>query len=939
MRDCRAGGVQVIRLLRPTFRRCHKTHSERGNDMKRSLWLACITLLHGMVIAATASSDEQNTPSYELDIDALPLMAAVKSLSDETGIEILYFSEIAEGVTSSPVRGEFTPQEALETMLVRTDLEVVQLDPVDAVAIRPIDDRGGDSESKNLNPKPVLMTHYQSNGSQAGVSTEMSDALETAEPLQGKPASPLEEIIVTGTNIRGVENPTVPVLRFDREDIDLSGAATLDDFLRTIPQNFASETQLTAESGNPFDSGRNFTQSTSVDLRGLGAGSTLTLLNGRRMTAVGETSNVDINVLPLGIIERIDVLTDGATAVYGSDAVGGVINFVTRKDYEGLDVNARYGTVTEGSKEDFGVGGAGGVNWGSGGVFAGVDYQETKPLLIAERGFVDLTMVPQPESTFGSDTERFSVAGGAAQEFGPRARFGVDMLYTDSQSEAPDLGNSSAAFLSEQNALFINSRFKYSVGERITAEIFMDHGRNRVDRTVFDPATEAVLGGQQYDNDLLVYEGRLSGDVFDIPGGAISFSLGGLYREEEFEARSLTGASVFTSGKRDVAAGYAEILVPVVGDANKLSFVQRLELSVAGRYEDYSDFGDSFDPKLGFYWEVDDEFSFRASYAEAFRAPTLVSINQEQTISVGAIPAFFFTAIAPEPDVIIFDDPFPGYIALESFGGNPDLKPERAKTWSAGFAYESGFIDGLSLQGNYFNIDYTDRLETPGLGSLVQDPNFSTLVDTSPDLAEVQAIFDRGASGEIAFLNFFNLPPDQVQLIFPPAFINIAEREVSGFDLNINYTTETAIGSFSAGVNASYLIDYIGRVIEGAPASEQINVLYRPIDLKLRGNISWSKNGFTMFTAVNYVDGYRDHIDSSIANGIDAWTTVDLSFSYHTGERFESILVDGTRFGFSVTNLFDNDPPFVATRFGLNYDSANADPFGRQISFVIAKSF
>ena len=872
-------------------------------NLKRRLLSATASCL---ALAAASSAWAQE---HEFNIPAQGLDSALTQYSEQSDQQVLYASAVVEGREAPAVIGTYTEEEALDLLL---DDELTYMQGAgDAIIIR---------TAASEQVETIDNDDDNNNGDY-----EDDSDLET------------DEVIVTGTNIRGVKNPTVPVLQFDKEDIDLSGAATLDDFLRTIPQNFASETQLTAESGNPFDSGRNRTQGTSVDLRGLGAGSTLTLLNGRRMTASGETSNVDINVLPLGIIERVDVLTDGATAVYGSDAVGGVINFVTRKDYEGFDINARYGTVTEGSKEDFGVGGAGGFNWGSGGIFAGVDYQETKPLLISERDFVDLTITPQPESTFGSDTERFSVAGGIAQEFGARVRFGVDVLFTDSQSEAPDLGNPSAASLSEQSALFINSRLEYDVTERITAAFYMDYGRNRADRTVLDSLTDVALTGQQFDNDLFVYEGRLSGELFNVPGGAVSFSLGGLYREEDFKTLALAGGDPLVEGTRNIKAGYGELLVPIIGGESQLAFIQRLELSLAGRYEDYSDFGDSFDPKIGVYWEVNDALSLRASYAEAFRAPDLFSINNEQIFAISVFPAFFFTAIAPEE--IIFDTPFPAYIFLRPSGGNPDLQPERAKTWSAGFTYKPDFIDGLSLQGNYFNINYTNRLESPGILLPIQDPNFTQLVNIPPDPAEVQDIFDRATAGEITLLNFFNFSPDEVQVLYAPSFVNIAERDVSGFDINLNYTMETELGQFSLGANASYLIDYVGRAIDGAPSSEQVNILYRPVDFRMRGNLSWSNNGFTAFTAINYIDGYRDNIDGSIANGIDAWTTVDLSLAYDTGERFDNLLLDGVRIGFSVTNLFDNDPPFVTTPFGLNYDSANANPFGRQINFTIAKSF
>ena len=752
----------------------------------------------------------------------------------------------------------------------------------------------------------------------------------------------MEEIVVigTGTNIRGVENPTVPVLTFDKDDIDLSGAATLDDFLRTIPQNFASETQLSANSGNPNDSGRNRTQGTVVDLRGLGPGSTLTLLNGRRMTAAGESSTVDINVLPLGVIERVDVLTDGATAVYGSDAVGGVINFITRKDYEGFDVRARYGTVTEGSKEDFGVGGAGGLSWGSGGVFAGVDYQETRPLLVEERDFIDLTRAREG-STLGADSERSSVAGGISQNFGPKARLGIDVLYSDVSSESFSLTfGIPQESLSSQKALFVNSRFEYSATDNLTAAFLMDYGRNQVDNMQAFPTIAGFTRSSNFDNELHVYEGRVSGRLIELPGGALSFSVGGLHRGEEYFGDGTAGTAapvLIASAVRDVWAGYAEVLVPVFGEANALPLIQRFELSFAGRYEDYSDFGNTLDPKVGLYWEVNEGLSFRASYSEAFRAPDLQSINRERTFRVSLSPASEFTAVAPSE--FFSTDPDNRYLVIRELGGNPDLGPETAKTWSAGFSYEPSFSEGLSFGGNYFSIDYTNRLEFISANDPVQDSAFREFVDIPPNPTEIRALFDRAAAGEVVLINPAGQSPEDIQAVFANSFQNIAARDVSGFDLNVTYSTDTDIGQFSVGANASYLIDYKARPTPNSQTTEQVNILYRPVDFKLRGSLLWARNGFTVFTAVNYVDGYRDNPDSLIANPITSWTTADLSLAYDAGERFEDLFANGTRIGLSVTNLFDNDPPFVTTPFGLNFDSANANPWGRQVNLTISKKF
>ena len=896
---------------------------------------ALAIIASGFATTAVAQSSET---SVDFDMPAQSLDQALRSYGVVADKQVMFSVDLVNGKTVGPISGEMTPNEALQTLLADTGL-VFETTSSDVILIRTARWEASVTGRNSLQTVQLQDAAPRQIESVDERGDEGSSAVSEAE---GDVFQQLEEIVVTGTNIRGVENPTVPVLQFDREDIDLSGAATVDDFLRTIPQNFASETQLSVESGNPNDSGRNLIQGTSVDLRGLGAGSTLTLLNGRRMTASGQTSTVDVNVLPLGAIERVDILTDGATAVYGSDAVGGVVNFITRKDFEGFDINARYGTVTDGSKEDWGVGGAGGVNWGSGGIFAGVDYQEARPLLVEERDFIDTTL-SREGGTQGSTSERLSFAGSVNQELTSSVRIAVDALYTDLSNETFSISSGTPRTnSSKQTALFVNSRLEYDVTDDITASVYMDYGRNRADITATDPSTADTLNNLDFFNDLFVYEGRLSGGLLSIPGGDVSFSAGGLYRKEEYEQLNVGLGTV--DGERDVYAGYVELLIPLVGDRNAFPFVQDFDLSLAVRIEDYSDVGESIDPKIGLYWEVNDHLSLRASYSEAFRAPDLQSLNLRQIFSVGAIPTSLFTSVTPpDPTDIV---PFPGFATyLLPAGGNPDLQSETAETWSAGLAYEPRFIEGLALKANYFNVKYNNRLESIFFIETIQIPAFGSLVNVPPNLDDIEQIFVRANAGEIDLLNSLEpflaepLAPEDIQVLFAPELQNVAERDISGFDLAIDYSKETDVGHFAVGANMSYFIDYVGRLSETSDAVEQLNILYRPIDFKLRGNASWSIGGFTAFAAVNYADGYRDKFDPSIADSIDAWTTVDLSLAYNAGERFDNSFADGTRIGFSVTNLFDNDPPFVRTPFGLNYDTANANPFGRIIRFTVSKQF
>src|SRR5262249_31132695 len=139
-----------------------------------------------------------------------------------------------------------------------------------------------------------------------------------------------EQIVVTGTNLRGAYPRSSPVQTYSAEDIARTGATTTDQFVRTLPQNLGTRTEFAVGAAGA----RHLEGVNSVDLRGLGVGTTLTLLNGRRMALASVGQAVDVSLIPVSAIKRVEVLTDGASAIYGSDAIGGVVNFVLRDDFE-----------------------------------------------------------------------------------------------------------------------------------------------------------------------------------------------------------------------------------------------------------------------------------------------------------------------------------------------------------------------------------------------------------------------------------------------------------------------------------------------------------------------------------------------------------------------------------------------------------------------------
>ncbi|RYZ64399.1 MAG: hypothetical protein EOP08_09080, partial [Proteobacteria bacterium] len=194
-------------------------------------------------------------------------------------------------------------------------------------------------------------------------------AQETTSPV-------FEEVTVTGTFIRRSEGftPASPVQDLSREDFEAFSPKTVADFLTQLPYSFNTQFTVGRALGSSNGSG-------SLNLRNLGADATLVLLNSRRVARDPVTvNNVDVNSLvPQIAIERIEILKDGASSIYGSDAVGGVANFLTRHRFDGFEVQAQSDTRAYGGTTDYRVSGIWGAQTEKSGLVASFEYFNRAP--------------------------------------------------------------------------------------------------------------------------------------------------------------------------------------------------------------------------------------------------------------------------------------------------------------------------------------------------------------------------------------------------------------------------------------------------------------------------------------------------------------------------------------------------------------------------------
>ncbi len=201
------------------------------------------------------------------------------------------------------------------------------------------------------------------------------------ENVTKKKRSAEETITVTGSRIRRKDlTSSAPITLIGREQMRQSGRVSVGDFLQTLPEQ-GNATNTSVNNGGDG--------STRVDLRGLGASRTLVLVNGRRWVpgGLGADDSVDVNSIPASAIERIEVLKDGASAVYGSDAIAGVINIITKKRFEGGELNVFAGSTTHGDGTQYSVDGTAGTSGDRGSILFSTGYFQAYPILAGNRRY------------------------------------------------------------------------------------------------------------------------------------------------------------------------------------------------------------------------------------------------------------------------------------------------------------------------------------------------------------------------------------------------------------------------------------------------------------------------------------------------------------------------------------------------------------------------
>jgi len=886
--------------------------------------LAALAPLLGILTLSSARAADPPDRTFHFDIPAEALSQALRAFGQIAGEQIIFTERLVSGISFAGLKGDYSSDAALKHILDGTGL-MADRSPTGVIMIRrpaPV--------SKAAERAPSALADPPATGVGPPVESAPAAPAGNEEPEASGPKKNeghLQEVVVTGTHLRDVKDTPSPVIIFTRADIDQSGLGSVGAFIQTLPQNFGSvsETTIASVAGSIGD---NAVNATAVNLRGVGSDATLVLIDGHRVAPGNVDGNfVDVSMIPLSAVERIEILTDGASAIYGSDAVGGVVNIIMRKDFNGLESRARFGSVIEGSSHETEVGQTAGKNWGSGSALLTYEFYDRTPLSAADRPFT--TSAPLP-FTLLPEQIRQSVFASLDQSLGNDLTLFADGLYSHrwTYTDASVVGAFSQYSPAKVDEYSATGGARWRISNTTDLEVTGGYASSHTDTAAYDAGTAAPAASSKTLTNLWTVDAVLRGTLASVPAGAVQYAIGGQFRHEAYDAVDFVAQSEFEPSRR-VGAGFAEIRVPLIAPAMGVPAVERLELTLADREEHYSDFGSTNDPAFGLIWLPVSSLKVRATYGRSFVAPLLSEINPVPFEVVAFNTSLLPGSAPPSGDVN----------ELVVFGGNPDLRAQTAKTWTFGADWNADSASGLRGHLNYYAIEFRERitnLQQAGYNLFYALPMAAILgpqvVRLNPSPALVQQLVSSPG-----FQNFGATNLTDFAAIIDSRELNLSGVDTRGLDLSLSDRAQLGSLGVEPGVDATYILKLTNQFTATTPTVSTVNTLYNPTRLKSRGHLLLTEGPFSLATFINYVSSYKNNVTAGPVVPVASWTTVDMTASYACA-GCEGIL-RGLDLSAGVINLANLAPPFAANAngFAVNYDGANASPLGRFVFLQLAK--
>lgn len=739
------------------------------------------------------------------------------------------------------------------------------------------------------------------------------------------------DIVVTGSRIRGTA-PTSTVITKKADEMRDAGQTDLGSVVRAIPQSFGGGQNPGIGSNVPTASGIDVSGGSSINLRGLGSDATLTLINGHRLAYNASRQSIDVSAIPIEAVDRLEIVPDGSSAIYGSDAVAGVANIILRRDYRGIEIGARIAGTTDGGGFQQQYDAIAGTTWTGGGVLAAYDYGDASALLSDQRSYTKssatgLSLLPA--------MRRHSALVTGHQALTDTLTFSVDALFnsriSDQQSPANDAGDfavSGQFYEARDRSWALAPSLAWEMGDGWRSTLSADYGKERVDvaNTSCAGTTCALASAGYYRNTERSADLGASGPLFSLPGGDAKLAIGAGYRAIDFRRDDGPGGPANTAHAQDSYFAYGELDLPLVGPAQGLPLLHRVDLNAAVRYERYPGIGEVATPRLGLTIAPSADVSLRASWGRSFRAPTLFQQYQPGVVYLYPAAPLGGTGLPATAATLL------------KLGGNPELKPERARTWSVGLDIHPRGLGGARLQVSYFNVDYRDRIVVPitYLNQALRNSIYAGQVVAAPDAAAQQAVIAAAST----FLNFtgHGYDPASVVAIIDNANRNAGRQRARGVDILADDTI--ALGPdqrLRLALNASYL-ESDQQLSAAQPLTQLAGAIFNPPHWRGNATIGWSLKDVTVTGVVYRIGGVTD-IRQPSPVAVHGMTTFDLTVGYSIPKGRGALA--GTRLTVSAQNLFNAKPGTIMIDAGYEapYDSTNYSPLGRLLSIGLSRSW
>lgn len=467
-------------------------------------------------------------------------------------------------------------------------------------------------------------------------------------------------------------------------------------------------------------------------------------------------------------------------------------------------------------------------------------------------------------------------------------------------------------------------------------------------------------------------------DLFQLPGGPVGVAFGVEFRHEtqsDDRDENLDGTITFTDmvsgdtnlsnvaavspnpdteGERDVFGAFLEFAIPVVSPDMNIPLVRSLDVQLAGRFEEYSDFGSVAKPKIALAWDIVDGLRLRASYSEGFRAPNLEQVNATQYARLAGNTDYIrCEADLRTGEITDFNACGRNASASLLIAGNPDLEPEESTNQSVGLVFQPVFtppswgdftftvdhwrieqeqIVGLLGAQTALALDYLRRLQ----GS--SNPNVNRDAPDADDIANFDGT-DLEPVGDVVSIN------DQ--------FVNLLPQTVEGVDFGVNWTNRTQWGRFNFSLNATKMLEYSrepGPIVDELVAAREAGVInpLTPLPIssqliavdgrpewRVMSNVNWSGGPWRVGLTAHYTSEVEQ--PDLLSSDAEPWVVDEqLTFNLYGQYEFEEMgLASGTQVRLGVRDLFDEGPPLAEG----GYLGSLHRPYGRYWYASVSKTF